>query len=63
MQRSRTVVRAVPVEDLEQVEPRAEPALEPADERVTSFAEVVHALTAEQARCEAGRCLRCDLEH
>ncbi len=63
MQRSRTVVRAVPVEDLEQVEPRAEPVLEPADERVTNFAEVVHALTAEQARCEAGRCLRCDLEH
>ena len=36
--------------------------IEPAGERVTSFTEVVHALTAAQARCEAGRCLRCDLE-
>jgi NADPH-dependent glutamate synthase beta subunit-like oxidoreductase len=63
MQRSRNVVRAIPAEDLEEVVPRAEPELEPADERVTSFAEVVHALTADQARCEAGRCLRCDLEH
>jgi NADH-quinone oxidoreductase subunit F len=62
-QRSRVVVRAIPVEDLEDVVPRAEPALEPADERVTTFAEVVHALTADQARCEAARCLRCDLEH
>jgi NADH-quinone oxidoreductase subunit F len=63
MQRSRNVVRAIPAEDLEEVVPRAEPELEPADERVTSFTEVVHALSAAQARCEAGRCLRCDLEH
>jgi NADH-quinone oxidoreductase subunit F len=62
MQRSRRVVRSVPVEDLEEAVPRAEATLEPADERVGNFAEVVHALTAEQARCEAGRCLRCDLE-
>lgn len=62
-QRARAVVRAVPVEDLEEVVARVEPGLEPADERVKSFAEVVHALSAEQARCEAGRCLRCDLEH
>ena len=63
MQSSRKVVRAAPLEDLEEVTPRAEATLELADERVRSFTEVVHALTADQARCEAGRCLRCDLEH
>jgi NADPH-dependent glutamate synthase beta subunit-like oxidoreductase len=62
MQRSRRIVRAVRVEDLEEAVPRAEATLEPADERVGTFAEVVHALTADQAVCEAGRCLRCDLE-
>jgi NADH-quinone oxidoreductase subunit F len=63
MQTSRTVFRVVPVDDLEEVVSRAEPAHEPADERVHSFVEVVHALSADEARCEAGRCLRCDLEH
>ena len=62
LQRVRRVARVVPVEDLEKVVPRAAPALEPADQRVRSFAEVVRALSPEQARCEAGRCLRCDLE-
>jgi NADH-quinone oxidoreductase subunit F len=32
-------------------------------ERVRSFVEVVKTISAEQARCEAARCLRCDLEH
>jgi NADH-quinone oxidoreductase subunit F len=33
------------------------------DERVCSFVEVVKTISAEQARQEAARCLRCDLEH
>jgi NADPH-dependent glutamate synthase beta subunit-like oxidoreductase len=37
--------------------------LVPADARVRNFAEVVQTMTAEQACREAGRCLRCDLEH
>ena len=63
MQRSRKVIRSLSLEELEDAVPRAEATLEPADERVGSFVEVMHALSAEQARCEAGRCLRCDLEH
>jgi NADH-quinone oxidoreductase subunit F len=63
MQRARKVVRSLPLDELEEDVPRAEPVMEPAEERVGGFAEVVHALSAEQARCEAGRCLRCDLEH
>ena len=37
MQRSRTVFRAAPADELEEVVPRAEPVLEPADERVTQL--------------------------
>lgn len=40
---------------------RAEPTALPAHMRQKSFAEVELSLTVEQARCEAGRCLRCDL--
>ncbi len=39
--------------------PRAEPARRPADERVRDFGEVYGALTEEQARAEAARCLAC----
>jgi heterodisulfide reductase subunit A-like polyferredoxin len=39
--------------------PRAEPALLPMEERVTSFREVVLGLTERQARAEAQRCLQC----
>jgi NADPH-dependent glutamate synthase beta subunit-like oxidoreductase len=43
--------------------PRVQPdRVEPA-ERVRNFDEVVKTISAEQARCEATRCLRCDLEH
>jgi NADH-quinone oxidoreductase subunit F len=43
--------------------PRVQPERMPAEERVKSFAEVVCNISDEQARCEASRCLRCDLEH
>ncbi|MGD0997913.1 MAG: NADH-ubiquinone oxidoreductase-F iron-sulfur binding region domain-containing protein [Thermoleophilia bacterium] len=43
--------------------PRVQPERVPAQERVRSFVEVVCNITDEQARCEASRCLRCDLEH
>jgi len=41
---------------------RAEPATLRAKSRKKSFAEVELPLSIEQARCEARRCLRCDLE-
>ena len=63
VQRLRKVPRAVPVEELQVAAPRVRAAHEPADERVMSFVEVVHTITADEACCEAGRCLRCDLEH
>jgi len=40
---------------------RAEPATLPVESRKKNFAEVEMALSAEQARAEARRCLRCDL--
>ena len=40
---------------------RAEPATIPVESRRKNFAEVELALSAEQARAEARRCLRCDL--
>jgi NADPH-dependent glutamate synthase beta subunit-like oxidoreductase len=43
--------------------PRVTPPHVPAEERTRSFVEVVQCITAEQAQCEAARCLRCDLEH
>jgi heterodisulfide reductase subunit A-like polyferredoxin len=44
-----------------QLQPRAEPALLPMEERVTSFREVVLGLTEHQARAEAQRCLQCGI--
>jgi hypothetical protein len=41
---------------------RASPPCLPLEVRRRSFAEVELALTVEQARQEARRCLRCDLE-
>ncbi len=52
---------AVGEEELEEV-PRAEPAALPAKSRKKSFAEVELPLSIEQAKREAQRCLRCDLE-
>ncbi len=43
------------------LQPRAEPALLPMPERVTSFREVVLGLTEHQARAEASRCLQCGI--
>ena len=63
VQRLRRAPRAVPVEELEASVPRAESELVPANERVRSFVEVVRTMTADEARREACRCLRCDLEH
>jgi len=49
-------------EDLDQPRPRVEmPSLRPA-ERVSSFCELETGFTEDQARIEASRCLRCDLE-
>jgi NADH-quinone oxidoreductase subunit F len=49
-------------EDLDQPRPRVEmPSLRPA-ERVSSFCELETGFTEDQARMEASRCLRCDLE-
>ncbi len=42
-------------------QPRAEPALLPMEERVTSFREVVLGLTERQARAEAQRCIQCGI--
>ena len=41
---------------------RAEPATLPAKSRKKSFAEVELPLSVEQAKREARRCLRCDIE-
>ena len=49
-------------EELEDVIKRADPAVIPAESRKKSFAEVELSLSAEQAKREARRCLRCDLE-
>jgi heterodisulfide reductase subunit A2 len=43
------------------LQPRAEPALLPMEERITSFREVVLGLTEHQARAEAQRCLQCGI--
>jgi len=63
IQAVRRVPRYVPLDRLEEEIPRSAAEHVPADERVRSFVEVVQTLTAEQACTEAGRCLRCDLEH
>jgi NADPH-dependent glutamate synthase beta subunit-like oxidoreductase len=61
--RRRRVPRS-PAAELDEAElPRVRPQRVPAQERVKSFVEVVCNITDEQARCEASRCLRCDLEH
>ncbi|MHC4395285.1 MAG: FAD-dependent oxidoreductase [Planctomycetota bacterium] len=52
---------AVSKEELEDA-PRVEPATLPAKSRKKSFAEVERQLSVEQAKREARRCLRCDLE-
>ena len=41
---------------------RVEPPVMPAQERRTTFAEVELCISEESARCEASRCLRCDLD-
>lgn len=41
--------------------PRAVPADRPAGERQKDFELVSQGLTCDQASCEAGRCLQCDL--
>jgi len=63
IQEARRVPRYVPLDRLEEEIPRVVAELVPADARVRSFGEVVQTITAEQACREAGRCLRCDLEH
>jgi NADH-quinone oxidoreductase subunit F len=63
VQRLRRVPKAGPPQPDQAEAPRVVPAHEPADERVRSFVEVVRTITAAEARCEASRCLRCDLEH
>jgi NADPH-dependent glutamate synthase beta subunit-like oxidoreductase len=62
-QRMRRVPRAVAVGVADAEQPRVSPPHIAPGERVKSFVEVVCNITDEQARCEAGRCLRCDLEH
>ncbi len=49
-------------EEEEEVAPRMQAPHLPPDIRKRNFAEVVLPFTAEEARCEARRCLRCDLE-
>ncbi len=49
-------------DDAETVVPRARERAVAADERRTSFAEVELGLSPEAAKCEARRCLRCDLD-
>lgn len=41
--------------------PREIPSIEPQENRQNSFIPVEYPLTAEQAQCEAARCLQCDL--
>ena len=40
---------------------RQEPRTEPPSRRIQGFEEAEHPFTCEQAMCEAGRCLQCDL--
>jgi len=61
-QQLRQVMRATAAAGEEEVARIVPPHLA-ADERVRSFAEVVSGITADEARREAARCLRCDLEH
>jgi NADH-quinone oxidoreductase subunit F len=65
MQRLRRVPRSATFDGGEagQQAPRVTAPKVPPDERVRSFVEVVRGIMVEQARCEAQRCLRCDLEH
>jgi NADH-quinone oxidoreductase subunit F len=49
-------------EDLEKIIPRSREPVLAAGRRRRSFAEVLGCLPAAEAGCEAGRCLRCDLE-
>jgi NADH-quinone oxidoreductase subunit F len=63
VKRMRKVPRSAPVSELEQIVPRVRPGQVDPDERVRSFIEVVKTISADEARREAGRCLRCDLEH
>jgi NADH-quinone oxidoreductase subunit F len=63
VQRRRRVPRATSVAQTEVEVARVAVPYLPADERVKSFVEVVGTITAEEARREAGRCLRCELEH
>ncbi len=63
LRRLRRVPRSAAVGSGDDELPRVQPERLPAAERVKSFAEVVCNITDEQARCEASRCLRCDLEH
>jgi NADH-quinone oxidoreductase subunit F len=62
MKRLRKVPRAVPADEVEAEAPRVQARRLPADQRVRGFAEVVGSMTADEAVCEARRCLRCDLE-
>jgi hypothetical protein len=52
---------AVSLED-HGLDERIEPPTLPVEERKRSFAEVELCYSIEDARCEARRCLRCDLE-
>ena len=63
LQRLRRVPRAVAAGDVDAEQPRVRPPHVDPGERVKSFVEVVCNITDQQARCEASRCLRCDLEH
>jgi NADH-quinone oxidoreductase subunit F len=49
-------------EELEDVVKRTEPAVLPSKSRKNNFSEVELSLSVEQAKREARRCLRCDLE-
>jgi hypothetical protein len=51
----------LPAEDLEELR-RADPPTAPLDKRTSSFAEVELTLAETDARNEACRCLRCDLD-
>ena len=56
-------IEPAPVSDEEREQAtRVEPATLAAESRSKNFAEVEMTLSAEQATCEARRCLRCDIE-
>ncbi len=55
-------VPPVDVEDEEGIAERAKPLLAAVDKRAGSFEEVEKTISDREARCEAKRCLRCDLE-